>query len=165
MTSYSGAGAIFSEDKAYRYVLWRIWNEKIPFVSFIGLNPSTADENNDDPTLRRCIRYARDWGWGGLYLTNLFAFRTSYPGKLKLAGDPVGVDNDQWLCAVANSAALVIASWGNHGSHMQRAQVVIPMIKNLYYLHITKQGQPAHPLYLRNNLTPKPLSLSVPHPR
>jgi hypothetical protein len=121
---------------------------------FVGLNPSTANETEDDPTVRRCIRYASDWGFGGLCMTNLFAYRATKPEEMMVAEDPVGIDNDRTLLELSNAAGLVVAAWGVHGMHMGRADVVRQMLPDLHYLRMTKQGHPWHPLYLPAKLHP-----------
>lgn len=125
---------------------------------FIGLNPSTADETQDDPTVRRCIRYAQSWGFNALYMTNIFAFRTPFPLLMKRAQDPVGPDNDETLIRLAADAGIVIAAWGTHGAHMQRGKAVRRMIPDLHVLKLTKGDHPCHPLYLKADLKPVPWS-------
>ena len=89
--------AILSEDRKYRYVLLREWDSQLPKIMFIGLNPSTADENQDDPTIRRCIAFAKSFDYGGFYMLNLFAYRSTSPSKLREVDDPIGEDNDNFL--------------------------------------------------------------------
>ena len=146
--------AAFSPCRRYRYALWRTWNQSKPSVLFIGLNPSTADEANDDPTLRRCINYAKAWGYGGVCIANLFAYRATKPNDLLARKRVLGKDNNLWLIKLASEAGLVIAAWGNHGRYQHRASQVKSMIRPLHYLKLTKQGQPSHPLYLKAELTP-----------
>ena len=146
--------ALFSNDRIYRYALWRIWNDNLPKVLFIGLNPSTADEINNDPTIRRCIRYAIDWGYGGYIMGNIFSYRATDPKIMKKAKDPVGPHNNYWLKKLSNEAEITIAAWGNHGLYMNRGDEVINLIPNLKCLKITKKGFPAHPLYLPKSLKP-----------
>ena len=94
-------GAKFSLDRVYRYRLWRFWDKRKGIVLFIGLNPSTADEKVNDPTIRRCIGYAMDWGYGGMLMGNIFAYRNTYPETLKICGvDPIGIENDTELRAM-----------------------------------------------------------------
>lgn len=121
---------------------------------WIGLNPSTADEINNDPTVRRCIGYAQSWGYEGMCMTNIFAFRATDPKVMKAQTDPVGPDNDRHLIATAKDAKLIVAAWGVHGSHLGRGRKVRQMIQNLHYLALTKKGIPRHPLYLRKTLEP-----------
>ncbi|MBL8224715.1 MAG: DUF1643 domain-containing protein [Chromatiales bacterium] len=149
-------GAEFSPCRLYRYALWRIWDPAAGTVNFIGLNPSTADEQIDDPTIRRCIGFARDWGYGGLVMTNLFAFRATEPAVMKAAEEPVGPDNDVRIAECARKAAVVIAAWGQHGSHRGRDRFVRGQIARLHYLRLTKGGHPGHPLYLPAGLLPQP---------
>lgn len=140
--------ATFSPCRLYRYVLWRRWAESPRYAMFIGLNPSTADERTDDPTIRRCIRFASDWGYDGLCMTNLFAFRATAPEVMRQAADPIGPQNDDTLFAHAAHAAVVIAAWGVHGQHRGRDTAVRQMLPVLHYLRLTRAGLPGHPLYL-----------------
>lgn len=141
-------GAIFNEDRRYRYVLWRIWDSTGPLVLFIGLNPSTADEQKDDPTVRKCIGFARRWGCGGLILVNLFALQATKPVDLRAAVDPVGPDNDRWIQIQLGIADLVVGAWGNHGDYMGREERFLKEIQELYCLQINNTGHPTHPFYL-----------------
>lgn len=150
--------ATFSRCGKYRYTLWRSWgnlfSKEFSYAMFIGLNPSTADEAKDDPTIRRCIGYARKWGYGGLCMTNLFAYRATLPKDMKAADDPIGPDNDRSLVDMAKGAGVIIASWGIHGAHVGRDKKVMEMIPRLSVLKLTKDGYPAHPLYLPGELKP-----------
>jgi len=148
--------AELSSCQSYRYALWREWSEK-PLVLFVMLNPSTADDMQDDPTIRRCIAFAKQWGHGGLIVANLFAWRSPYPAHLRNAGDPIGPDNDAWLEKLANQSSSVIGAWGNHGSYMQRGQKVAALFPHMQCLGITKQGQPRHPLYVPSATMPVPM--------
>lgn len=149
-------GANFSPDRVYRYDLWRTWLGGEGFAMFVGLNPSTADETQDDPTIRRCIAFAKAWGYAGLCMTNLFAFRATKPEDMKRADDPVGPQNDMVLKERANRAGVVVAAWGAHGTYKNRAWWVQSMLPKLHYLRLTKDGHPGHPLYLPKTLTPQP---------
>jgi len=148
--------ATFSYCRKYRYTLWRHWGSLFSkdYAMFIGLNPSTADEQNDDPTVRRCIGYARDWGYAGLCMTNIFAFRATLPIDMKAAEDPIGPANDRTLIDMAEYAGVVIAAWGVHGTYLGRDKEVCKIIPKLHYLKLTKDGYPGHPLYLPKNLRP-----------
>lgn len=149
--------AKLSADRRFRYDLWRpTGNSGHEFALFIGLNPSTADETQDDPTVRRCVGYARAWGYAGLCLVNLFAFRATEPEVLKAQPDPVGPENDGYLLRHARRAGVVVAAWGVHGAHRGRDRHVRSLIPCLHYLKLTKDGHPAHPLYLKGSLTPQP---------
>jgi hypothetical protein len=152
-------GATLSECRRYRFALWRIWDDSRPYALFIGLNPSTADETSDDPTITRCINFARDWGYGGVYMANLFAYRATHPGEIYSTGDPIGAANDDWLKKLSNEAGITIAAWGNHGSFMGRSKIASRLIKGLYALKINKSGEPAHPLYLPASSKPTPFTL------
>ena len=133
----------------YRYTLWVIWDDFGKLVQFIGLNPSTADEQNDDPTLRKCIGFAKRWGMGSICMTNLFAWRDTKPQNMKRALNPIGILNDYYITEVANVAEMTIAAWGNEGVHLGRDKEVRKLISNLKALKINKAtGQPAHPLYI-----------------
>jgi len=148
--------ADFSPCRTYRYALWRTWDKTEPYVLFLGLNPSTADETENDPTITRCIDFAKQLGFGGLCMANLFAFRATQPKDLKQAKDPVGDANDKWLSKLHRDAGLVVAAWGNDGKFLGRADEVTKQLSNLYCLKINKSGEPAHPLYLKKGLKPAP---------
>jgi len=152
------SSATFSPCRRYRYALWRTWDEARPHVLFIGLNPSTADETQDDPTIRRCMGYARDWGYGGVCVANLFAWRATLPSDLKRAEDPIGPDNDEWLERLAGEAEGVVAAWGNDGAHLGRSTAVKGMLHEPLCLKLNRSGEPAHPLYLMAGLRPVPLN-------
>jgi hypothetical protein len=139
--------AKLSRCRKYRYALWRTWDDSLPYVMFVGLNPSTADENTDDPTLIRCMNFAKSWGYGGVCMANLFAFRATDPLVMKAADNPVGRLNNKWLKQLAQEAGLVVAAWGNDGVYLKRSQKVVKMIPDLYCLKMNKSGEPAHPLY------------------
>lgn len=150
------SGAEFSDCRLYRYKLWRIWDESKPVLNVVGLNPSTADETNNDPTITRCINYARAWEYGGLVMTNIFAFRATDPKEMKRQAEPIGADNDDWLKREAAAAGLVLAAWGKDGAFMNRGEAVRQMLGELHCLRITKEGHPHHPLYLPKTLMPIP---------
>src|SRR6185369_1017157 len=103
---YSITKALFSPCKNYRYTLWRDWYGG-PFVNFICLNPSTADETKDDATIRKCVKFANAWDFGSMCVTNLFAFRATKISDMKKAPEPVGLDNDYWLRIIAKEARVV----------------------------------------------------------
>ena len=148
---------VFSPCRAYRYTLWREWIGGEGYAMFVGLNPSTADETQDDPTIRRCIAFAKAWGYAGLCMTNLFAFRATAPKVMKAAADPVGPENDRYLLALASRAGVVVAAWGANGTHLGRSSEVLKLLPKLQCLSLTKDGHPGHPLYLRKTLTPIPM--------
>ncbi len=141
---------VFSTDRVYRYTLWREFDlANRTYVQFVGLNPSTADEVQDDPTVRRCIDFAKRWGFGALCMTNIFAYRATDPDVMKAAQDPIGPGNDAWLTRIAAGAGLVVAAWGNHGAFIDREQAVVSLLPRLTCLGTTKSGAPRHPLYVR----------------
>jgi hypothetical protein len=149
--------AAFSPCRRYRYALWRIWDDTKPTVAFIGLNPSTADEKSDDPTLIRCINFAKAWDpgrYGGVCIANLFAFRATKPRDLLARKKIIGKNNNDWLLKLATEAELTVAAWGNDGKHQNRAEQVKQLIQPLHYLKMNKSGEPAHPLYLKADLKP-----------
>ncbi|WP_293371574.1 DUF1643 domain-containing protein [Nevskia sp.] len=144
----------------HRYTLWREWIGGQGYVQFIGLNPSTADEQQDDPTIRRCIGFAKAWGFSALCMTNLFAYRATDPKVMKAAADPVGPDNDSYLYWAASGAGLIVAAWGFHGVHRYRDAEVVRVVhstgKPVHCLGKTKDRHPKHPLYLRADSRPQP---------
>lgn len=153
---------VFSADKIYRYTLWRHFipdlfcDDGKGYALFIGLNPSTATDEIDDPTIRRCINFAKYWGFSSICMCNLFAYRATDPSVMKLAADPVGPENDKYLLACAEHAGIIVAAWGSHGAHQGRDMAVKKLISNLHYLRLTKDGHPGHPLYLPKTLKPIP---------
>lgn len=144
--------AVFSPCRRWRYSLERIWQPELGLVQFIGLNPSTADETEDDPTIRRCIGFSRDWGYGGIVMSNIFAFRATDPKLMKAATDPIGPENDKWILAQYDKCEITVAAWGLHGEFRGRGEIVAEMLRyDLRHLGKTKHGQPRHPLYLRRS--------------
>ena len=145
-------GAVFSEDGIYRYRLWRFWDDTTLPMVFVLLNPSTADTEADDPTIRRCMGFAKREGCGGIQVVNLFALRSTDPKALYSHPDPVGPDNDEALLAAAASATTVVAAWGVHGALHGRGDQVMTALRQagvrLMALGRTKDGHPRHPLYL-----------------
>lgn len=144
-------GAIFDSTNAYRYTLWRQWDADLARVAFIMLNPSTADAQNDDATIRRCISFARQWGYGALEVVNLFAFRATHPRSLQQASDPIGAECDRYLSVAIAQADTVIVAWGNWGRLHQRDRAVLPLLQShstVECLGLNRSGQPKHPLYL-----------------
>jgi len=150
---------IFSKDRKYRYTLHHIWEESKPMAAFIGLNPSTADENQLDPTLRRIKGFASGWGFGSFTMLNLFAFRATDPRVMKAQFEPIGPDNNKHILDVCSTAGIIIACWGTHGSFLKRSKKVMKLLEENSvipkYLQMTKAGEPSHPLYLKKDLTPK----------
>ena len=148
------SGAQLSNDRQYRYALWRWWDRTKPYALFIGLNPSTADENVDDPTIRRCIRFAKDWGYGGVYMVNLFALRATKPNDMLVHDDPVGAENDNWVEYLAINAGVIVCAWGRDGGYMGRDKQVKKLLDQyeLKCLKLTKHGHPWHPLYVKGDI-------------
>jgi hypothetical protein len=144
--------AYFSPCRKYRYSLKIIWNSTLPLLVVIGLNPSTADEYKDDPTVAKCKRLARKLGCGGLIMLNLFAFKSTDPSDMFAADDPVGQENDKVLLELTQNAFIVLVAWGNGGLYRNRASdVVVNILKDrkLKCLNINKTGMPEHPLYCK----------------
>ncbi len=117
------------------------------------LNPNQADATVNDPTIRRCIGFAQEWGYGGLEVVNLFAYRAKNPPLLKQIDDPIGVDNDRYLFTLEDRVETIILAWGNWGTLRGRDRAVIACLNSqqVYCLGITKTGQPRHPLYLKRD--------------
>jgi hypothetical protein len=152
-------GANFSACRKYRFVLWRIWDESKPYAMFIGLNPSTADEVENDNTIIRCMNYAKGWGYGSLCMTNLFAYRATDPAAMRSEPNPIGESNNEWLVKLATNAGVVVAAWGNNGSHLNRSSEVLKLIPTIHYLKLNVTGEPAHLLYLLSDLKPQLMNM------
>lgn len=159
------AGAEFSEDRQYRYRLWRHWAKDLPVVAFVGLNPSTADEKKLDRTMSRLKSFAQAWGCGGMEMLNLFAYRSTDPKILYDIDDPIGRYNDRAIRLVVKACSYTVCCWGNHGTISSRSAQVLWAIsktipkKNVYCFRLTKPKpggirkdvmypQPEHPLYM-----------------
>jgi len=150
-------GAVIDSTGIYRYSLWREWNTNAPRIAFVMLNPSRADAITDDPTLRRCIRFAQSWGYGSLEVVNLFAYRASRPTILAQVSDPVGAENDHYLKQAVELADKIIVAWGNQGILGDRSRVVLDWLTSfnaLYCLGINQTGYPRHPLYVKSSTKP-----------
>lgn len=146
--------AVISPCGNYRYALWREWDSSKKRICWIGLNPSRADDKIDDPTMKRCISYSIQWGYGSMAVGNLFAWRTPNPRNLLDAADPVGPDNDFWLQKLAADAEIVVAFWGTGGILLNRAEQIRELLPELHCLKLTKSGQPHHTRGLPNELKP-----------
>jgi len=144
--------AIISHDDKYRYQLSRIWDEEKPTVLFIMLNPSTADANVDDPTIRRVINFATSWGYGGIFVGNLYAFRSTDPNGLRYIDNPIGDDNLQHIQKLIGLSERVIYAWGNNQTE---PDWLCHLVDTPYCIDISKKGIPKHPLYLKGELQPK----------
>ncbi len=152
-------GAILSPDRLYRYALWRLWERGTRVALFVGLNPSTADETQDDPTIRRCIAFAKSWGCGGMFMGNLYGWRATDPSELRHVENPIGPRNDATLLGMAAASDIVVAAWGAGGDipgYPRRGAQVCAMLPRVHYLRLNKNGSPAHPLYLPKTLKPTP---------
>jgi hypothetical protein len=145
-------GASIDKMGLYRYSLWREWNINAPNLVFIMLNPSKADADIDDPTLRRCINFAKSWGFGSLTVVNLFGYRSASPLDLRQVDDPIGKQNDRYLKKAIKSADRVVVAWGNNGKLMQRDRLVLELLSKHnvqpHCLGVTQAGYPRHPLYV-----------------
>lgn len=149
--------AAWSPCRIYRYTLTRRWGPG-PLVNWLLLNPSTADEWRNDPTVAGCIKRAVLWGFGGLVVTNLFAYRATDPLVMKAFAAPVGPENDRHLIEQAQAADLVICGWGEDGPHLNRSAEVVAILQKagvtLHALKLNKSGQPQHPLYIAHSVKP-----------
>ena len=155
--------AEFSPDRKYRWSLHRIWQPAAPLVCYVLLNPSTADEMVNDPTVSRCQTRALNAGFGGLLVVNIFAWRSTDPDVLYKVADPVGADNDAAILTAARNSTLVVCGWGKHGALRDRGGEVLGLIRRVgkvpHALRINSDGSPEHPLYLSYKLQPKPMAL------
>jgi hypothetical protein len=153
--------AIFSPCGRYRYRLGRHWGDGDRLCNFLMLNPSTADADTPDPTITRCINFAKAWGYDGLTVTNLFALRSTDPKVMLADPDPIGRENDRHILNVASGADLIVCAWGNDGAFLDRGAAVLAMLHEAGFrphcLRMTKEGHPWHPLYLPKSLTPTPM--------
>lgn len=144
--------AVYSDCEAYRYSLTRIWEPAGKRVVFVMLNPSTATEVQNDPTIHRCEQRARTLGFGGFRAVNIFALRATDPRDMKAAADPEGAHNSAALEEAALWADMLIAAWGVHGAHLDQGPRTFERLRaaghTLYHLGLTKEGHPRHPLYL-----------------
>lgn len=145
-------------NRRYRYLLKCTWDDQLEIVTFIMLNPSTADSDGCDPTLSRCLSFAKNWGYGGFNIVNLFAHISTDPNKLKDVKNPIGEKNDFYILESAKNSARVVFAWGEKHSNLHnRNRQIIELLKkyNPHCIKKTKKGNhPRHPLYLKSNLTP-----------
>ncbi|GAB4988903.1 MULTISPECIES: DUF1643 domain-containing protein [Mycobacterium] len=152
---YLRSSAIFSDDNRYRYRLQRIWDDAMPLVGVVMLNPSTADEHTDDATIRRVVGFAERFGYGGIDVCNLYGLRSRDPQMLCGHVDPVGADNDAHLMRLSRQRDLIVLAWGGNADHQRAAHVTRLLMRgcashgaSLAVLSWTQGGQPGHPLYL-----------------
>ena len=147
-------GATYDVNGKYRYSLWREWSTHLPRIVFVMLNPSTADEQKNDPTSRRCMGFARAWKFGSMEVVNLFAYRATNYRELFKVSDPVGAENNGFLMQAVERCPTVVLGWGTRGTLLGRDRQVMSLLasrNDLYCLGITKDGQPRHPLYVKGN--------------
>jgi hypothetical protein len=147
-------GATFSPCRNYRYALWRIWEPNKPLALFVGLNPSTANETTDDPTIRKVRSIVKDWGYGGFYMMNLFAWVSKEPKDLETCPDPIGQQNNMYLQVQAGKCARVVFAWGQFEQAKKRAQEVAGLFPGGLALKVNNDGSPRHPLYTPKGLVP-----------
>jgi hypothetical protein len=177
---YIGKGAKISQCGRYRYKLWREWRGthdsknwrwleakdgagsplgESKACVFIMLNPSTADAEQDDPTIRRCVGFAKAWNYERLEVVNLFAYRATQPAVILAmdgAVDPIGPDNLEWVTGAVANAGIIICAWGAHGSYLRHDETVLGWCgtKAVHALGLTVDGSPRHPLYLPSSSKP-----------
>lgn len=160
--------AVVSEDRKYRYRLTRSWKRNGDYCTWIMLNPSTADASVNDPTIMKCCRFSEAWGYAGINVVNLFAFRATDFRDMMRAEDPIGPDNDFNLMKTVLTSRRIICAWGNHGRFMGRDQLVLQSLREAKLeIHCLKlnepkiipggelPGCPAHPLYQRGDCKPE----------
>lgn len=151
--------AVYSDCMAYRYVLTRVWDVGGAKALFVMLNPSTATEVQNDPTVERCERRARALGFGAFRVCNIFAYRATDPRAMRAQPDPVGPENDAAIASSAGWADRIICAWGTHGVHMGRGAAVAGLLRDtgapLYHLGLSKGGHPKHPLYIAYDQQPQ----------
>ena len=156
--------ALISDCGSFRYRLGRRWADGKALL-FVMLNPSTADDQVDDRTIKRCIHFATEHEFGALEVVNLFAFRTVNPKVLKGAGYLVGPENDQHIADAVRDTSAVCVAWGTAGAETRRPAHVLNLLRDLgadpQYLRLTTTGHPEHPLYLPGDLRLKPLTLQA----
>lgn len=154
--------ALISECTKFRYLLLRQWDESLPLLLFVMLNPSTADGRFDDATIRRCIGFARAMGFGGFYVANLYAYRTPKPEELRKARYPIGPDNDKHIAWALTKVRDVCAAWGGDAKGLARPADVLKLIRAAGHqpkaLALTGDGIPRHPLYLPASSRLQPLA-------
>ena len=146
--------AVISECGLYRYELRRTWGADKAWVLFVCLNPSTADHEAEDNTSRICINYAKRWGFGGLVIANLFAYRSTDRSKIYEVSDPVGLENDDYLKRLSSEASETVCAWSDDGGYMDRDLIVFPLLHSPKCLTTLKSGRPGHPLYKSKELKP-----------
>lgn len=159
----AASSAVYSDCERYRYLLTRVWQPEGARALYILLNPSTATETQNDPTVERCERRARALGFGSFRVTNIFAFRATDPRAMRAEADPVGPGNDaaiaESLTWAAGAGDRILCAWGAHGAHLGRGAAVAAMLRAsgrpLFHLGLTQTGAPKHPLYIGYDRQPE----------
>jgi len=150
--------AEYSDCEKFRYTLTRVWDEQGAKALFVMLNPSTATEIQNDPTVERCERRARTMGFGAFRVCNIFAYRATDPRDMRAVPDPIGPLNDEAISNSAPWADKIICAWGTHGAHLERGPAVEVLLRQtglqLYHLGLSKAGHPKHPLYISYETKP-----------
>lgn len=144
--------AVFSKDDKYRFYLRRVWDKNLPRITYVMLNPSTADAFKNDPTVARCQERAIKLGYGSFVVVNIFAFRSTQPNVLTLPNiEPIGEGNDEWILFAAKESSKVMLGWGRHGKFNSRGDIVTSLLEDagveLWCLGQNKDQTPIHPLY------------------
>lgn len=151
--------AVYSDCERYRYLLTRTWDAEGQRALFVMLNPSTATEAQNDPTVERCERRARALGFGAFRVTNIFAWRDTDPRRMKAAADPVGPGNDAAIIGSLPWADMILCAWGAHGAHLGRGAQMEALLRTsgrvLHHLGLNRDGQPRHPLYIGYDRQPE----------
>lgn len=152
--------AVYSDCEAYRYLLTRVWEPEARRALFIMLNPSTATETQNDPTVERCERRARTLGYGAFRVTNIFAFRATDPKVMRAQTDPIGPENTALVAQSCDWADTVICAWGTHGEHLSQGPAIEMLLRQkqitTHHLGLSKAGHPKHPLYISYTTQPQP---------
>ena len=145
-------GAKFDSKNKYRLSLYRIWDDKLPKAFFIMYNPSIADKKNNDPTITRVINYSKLWGFGGLYVGNIFCNISTKPKTNFTESIQIKKEKIKYFKKMYSKSNLTIFAWGNN---QKTPKWIKKIVKNPHYIKLSKKGIPMHPLYLKKNLYPK----------
>jgi len=144
------SGADFSADRKYRYSLWRVWDKSLPKVMYIGLNPSTANEIKNDPTVKSCMRIAKSNGYGGIYMMNCYAFISTDP-KLLILNPAEDELNNVKLKEISEICETIVFAWGNFEVAKSRGLELLNIFPDAMALTVNKSGSPKHPLYCKSD--------------
>ena len=161
---YLEKNAVISECRTYRYTLSRVWDTNFPKLGIVMLNPSRADALKDDPTIRRCVGFAKRWKFGSLVVVNVYSARLTNPEYLQIIGEPIGPETERYFKESLTDAEMVLLAWGsnikgNQAAHaIQWLQEVNTNGKRFVHLGLTKDGQPKHPLYIKSDTVPQPFN-------